>query len=421
MGVGFIQLITNAEDKIFTNEPQITYFKIYYRRYSNFFINNYEVPGNDLLNNNSINFVVPKSGDFLSKSYVNVTINDNYVELFNEYTSLDTSLIINTLNFYDSYSTRVETFNIQMIKNLDIIKFNFIYNLNPYVVLMSTNIFDSSNLIYYTKFTSNIILETDTLKLFYNCNQIYNFYSFNSYTTDKINNLNSTLLLLLTPKNIITFDTIKIDIINYNLSFNIKFNNSDNLNKLITLIINDITFENLVKIKINKYDIYFNLNYNNLTQLNILYNKITNVIISNINVLDLEIIDNKLKSTSVTIAENISNKLTNLFNNINSNCYIYYNILYNSLSTNIQLYLLKNTPFFGNISNNDFNESLISYETKLINTCNLCSYTLPMNLYIRIIVSLVCNNLISIQEYLKIINNPSFNINRYFTTLKCFT
>jgi hypothetical protein len=299
-----------------------------------------------------------------------------------------------------------------MIENIDIIKFNFIYNDSPYVILMSTNIINSDKLIYYVKFTENIILETDLLKLFYNCNQIYNFYSFNSYTTNTINNLNSSLLLLLTPPNIITLDTIKIDFINYNLSLNVKFNNIDNINNLITLIINDISFQNLIEIKINKYDIYFKLNYKNLTQLNILYNKITNIIISNINILNLEIIDNKIKSTSVTISDNIPSKLTNLFNNINSNYYIYYNIIYNATATNIQLYLLKDTPYFGNFSNNNYNESLILNETQLISTSNLCSYTLPINLYIRIIVSLICNKVISIQEYLKIINNSSFDVIR---------
>ena len=419
MGVGFIQLITNGNNDIFTNKPQITYFKIYYRRYSNFFINNYDIPGNNIKNNsNLINFIIPKSGDFLSKSYVNIINNENYVELFNEYSCLNTTLIDNTLNFYDSYSTRVENFNKNMINILDIVKLNFINNNNnTYFILMSTNIINSDVLLSLIKFSDKFLLETDLLKLFYNCNQIYNFYSFNSYITGDINNvndstINSILPLLLNSRNIMLFDTIKIDIINYNLSLNIKFNNIDNLNSLITLILNDISFDNLTCLKINKYDIYFKLNYKNVVQLNILYNKIISIILANIKILNLEIIDNKIKSTIVTITENITSKLTNLFNNINSNYYIYYNIIYNATSTNVQLYLLKDTPFFGNLSNNDFNESLISNETQLITTSNLCSYKLPINLYIRIIVSLICNNVISIQEYLKIINNKTFDVNR---------
>lgn len=420
MGVGFIQLITNGEDNIFTNKPQITYFKIYYRRYSNFFINNYEIPGNNVKNaNNMVNFIIPKSGDFLSKSYVNININENYTELFNEYTCLNTTLIDNTLNFYDSYSTRVETFNINMINTIDIGKFNFIHNNKIYFILMSTNIINSDKLLSLIKFTNNITLETDIQKLFYNCNQIYNFYSFNVYNTNTNTNntdINSILSLLLNTQNNL-FDTIKIDIINYNLSFNIKFNNNDLLNNLIMLILNDISYENVISLKINKYDIYFKLDYNNLIQLNILYNKIINIILANIIVLDLEVIDNKIKSTFVKITDNIVSKLTNLFNNINSNYYIYYNIIYNFNSTNVQLYLLKDTPFFGNFSNNDFNESLIANETQLITVSNLCSYQLPINLYIRLIISLICNNVISIQEYLKIINNPSFNV---ITTLSTY-
>ena len=217
MGVGFIQLITNGNNDIFTNKPQITYFKIYYRRYSNFFINNYDIPGNNIKNNsNLINFIIPKSGDFLSKSYVNIINNENYVELFNEYSCLNTTLIDNTLNFYDSYSTRVENFNKNMINILDIVKLNFINNNNnTYFILMSTNIINSDVLLSLIKFSDKFLLETDLLKLFYNCNQIYNFYSFNSYITGDINNvndstINSILPLLLNSRYIMLFDTIKI-------------------------------------------------------------------------------------------------------------------------------------------------------------------------------------------------------------------
>ena len=44
MGVGFIQLVTTGHEyNIFNKEPQITFFKIYYRRHTNFYINNYEI------------------------------------------------------------------------------------------------------------------------------------------------------------------------------------------------------------------------------------------------------------------------------------------------------------------------------------------------------------------------------------------
>ena len=73
------------------------------------------------------------------------------------------------------------------------------------------------------------------------------------------------------------------------------------------------------------------------------------------------------------------------------------------------LFTLKDTPFFGNLITNDFNERLIKNETEIINTSNLSDTNLSINLYIRLIISLVCDNIISIQEFIRLVNQKQFD------------
>ena len=90
MGSGYIQLIAvGSEINIFNYNPNISFFKIYYRRHTNFYINNMEINGNNIqytnlprLTNNSISIDVPKNGDLFSKSYLNLTVDEHYFELF---------------------------------------------------------------------------------------------------------------------------------------------------------------------------------------------------------------------------------------------------------------------------------------------------------------------------------------------------
>ena len=144
MGSGFIQLITQGQEyQIFHKEPQITFFKIYYRRHTNFFINNYEIEGNYLKDNSLLTFTVPKSGDFLSKSFLRVSYEENYTELLEQYPTLYNTLNTNILDFYNSYSVKIKTFNIDMIENLKIAKVDFINNNQIYISIQCTNFSNS--------------------------------------------------------------------------------------------------------------------------------------------------------------------------------------------------------------------------------------------------------------------------------------
>ena len=49
MGMGFIQLLTvGSEVNIFNYNPNISYFKTYFRRHTNFFLNNFEIQENNI-------------------------------------------------------------------------------------------------------------------------------------------------------------------------------------------------------------------------------------------------------------------------------------------------------------------------------------------------------------------------------------
>ena len=65
------------------------------------------------------------------------------------------------------------------------------------------------------------------------------------------------------------------------------------------------------------------------------------------------------------------NYLNKIFTNINTNYYVYYNIIFSLENTQMTIYTLKDSPFFGNLTYNDFNEALIYNETKIITLSNL--------------------------------------------------
>jgi len=411
MGVGFIQLITPGyEYNIFNKEPQITFFKIYYRRHTNFFINNYEIGGNYLKDNSLLSFNIPKSGDFLSKSYLKIAYDENYTELLKQYPSLYCTLFNNILNQYNSYSIKINFFNENLIKIVSISKVNFINDDINYLTIMNTYFKIESEPSEIFKYTYNCVLETDKNNIFYNINQYYNFYGYNMYSDEPITS-NTLILYLFNQIDFNNLDYIRIDLENFKSSFRIKFLKEDQEKylELFNLIINNYNFTIFGKIKIDKNTLYISLFYNNLNDLNTFYNQFIVFLFSSINQINLEIIDNKIKSKKYILTDNAFNKILKIVSNIDKNYITYYDIISNVERTQMILFILKDTPFFGNLTNNDFNEYLISDETQIINISNLYNTNLPTDLYIRLLITLICNSNISIQEYIKIINNKDFN------------
>lgn len=75
MGGGILQLVAvGAQDIYITGNPQITFFKIVYRRYTNFSMETKEIP---LLQNTTYkkNFIdIPRYGDLITRIYLKVTV-----------------------------------------------------------------------------------------------------------------------------------------------------------------------------------------------------------------------------------------------------------------------------------------------------------------------------------------------------------
>ncbi len=415
MGVGFIQLIaTGNEYLIFNREPQISFFKIYYRRHTNFFVNNFEINGNYIKTNSIITYNVPKNGDLLSKTYLKCLIDENYVELFNEYSSLYSSLNIDLLNLYDSYDIQTNSYNKDKIENISVIKTRFYVGETNYISIMVTNIINPVNMLEIVKNTPGLYLETDSENLFYNINKFYNFYGFKMETENKSYLSNTFALYLLNQIDNTKIEYIRFDIFNYNLSFKVRFtedsaNQYQEIIQYILLNANDT--DDVLNIKIDQYQIYFGIKYGSINNsLSTSLSSLFDLLFGNTKLVNLTIIDNKIKETNTKIPSESIDSLKKIFFNINTNNYVYYYIDQSVEITSLTMYILKNSTFFGNLTPNDYNECLIQNETTFINNTNLFDTKLPTNFYIRTLVSLICSNKISIQEYLKIISYTDFII-----------
>lgn len=78
MGGGLLQLVAyGAQDVYLTGNPQITYFKVVYRRHTNFAMETQEFPlvGNIAFGNTG-NCVLSKNGDLISRMYLRVAISE---------------------------------------------------------------------------------------------------------------------------------------------------------------------------------------------------------------------------------------------------------------------------------------------------------------------------------------------------------
>ena len=72
MGGGLIQLVAyGAQDVYLTGNPQITFFKAVYKRYTNFALERFEQYGIGTVNwGNKITFNIERKADLLGKSYI---------------------------------------------------------------------------------------------------------------------------------------------------------------------------------------------------------------------------------------------------------------------------------------------------------------------------------------------------------------
>ena len=415
MGVGYIQLLTvGSEVNIFNYNPNISFFKIYYRRHTNFFINNMEIEGNKIQIDNTntnkiISFKIPKDGDLLGKSYIEFTLDNYFFELFGYNNNLFSTLNTNILSLQDEYYIKTNNYSISDIKKIEIIKLkyynnNYSYIINPNLELESF-VLNNNELLSLLFNTINIQLETTNDNTFYNLDFNFNFFSF---IISNINDIKNNSLFIYLTTNIIysSLNYIQIDFKSNNISFRITYVNFNYYKDIINLLLTDINLINQIKIELEY--IYISCIYD--TEL---YNLLINLFFVDIEILELEIIRDKLKSTKMIINDKFINKINLFITNKDINTTIYLAIYNGGNNSNAQITIMKNNYiFFGNLTNEYFNNLLIKNSNDLLNIFNLNNITISLKTLIRLFVSLVCyKNNISIKEYLQIVNGEKKIIN----------
>lgn len=209
MAGGLINIAAyGAQDLYLTGNPEITYFKVVYRRYTNFSIENIRLSFNDSPDFGKTTTIdLAKIGDLAHKMYLEITLPElnfkrnisntdeitNYTNIYNQ--SLNYYSIINLFNQYNSsaYRESIKIFNInnilnkpnEMINAIKKVFLNIDANIiNNYINLLNTLILDPKSPIY-----QNYILD----KFYYNILSL--IYIANNPTTDMINDLTGSILL----------------------------------------------------------------------------------------------------------------------------------------------------------------------------------------------------------------------------------
>lgn len=426
MGSGYIQLIAvGSEINIFNYNPNISFFKIYYRRHTNFYINNMEINCNSIklinlprLTTNSITINIPKNGDLFSKSYFNLNTDDHYFELFKYNDQLGSTLNINLLNLYDSYYIKANNYTIDDIVTISIIKINYITNNDEnqknFLSIVSSNLFNQNELMNYIKTQNNISLQTDNNDIFLNIDLNLQFYGFNIIISKTENILNNTLFQYII-NNIIYKDLsyIEIDFNSKNIATRIKYSDHKYYEILLKLLFVDF-ISSVREMKIDINYVYMSLNYTTK-----LFGLLFDLFYVNSEIFKLEIIDNKTELIKKIFLEKNYDKIINLILNKNDSTTVYLNILNDNLETYSILTYMKEVSFFGNLTNENYNDSLIYNSNLAVDLFNLTNVKLSLNLLIKIYISLMCYNTnTSIQNYLQLVNNNkilnSFNILLYY-------
>ena len=239
---GLIQIVAYGTADIFlTGMPQITFFKLVYRRYTNFAIENLEQTFSGIKNfGNTISCTFDRIGDLVNKMYLKIVIpnvfltNPNYIS---DYTPQDTIEIESLQSQYSDFKAIIDfIYGYYRELNTYINTINYSVNLTNFFnkIMEITNLYYQSpayntlktkyNLTYSKKLQINQFLPTDT---FYDSsgNYLYQGSTFNnikisdidiikiivSYNQSNFTDSNSLLIKLkeelLNYKN----NTIKID------------------------------------------------------------------------------------------------------------------------------------------------------------------------------------------------------------------
>lgn len=113
---GLINIATyGSQDVFLTGTPEITYFKLVYRRHTNFAMESIRLKFDDTINfGKSSTITIPKSGDLINNIYLEVILPEIY---FNR--TINTTKVNELINLYDKYLYEYEIIRCFMKINTD--------------------------------------------------------------------------------------------------------------------------------------------------------------------------------------------------------------------------------------------------------------------------------------------------------------
>ena len=411
MGVGFIQLLTvGNENKIFNYNPNISYFKIYYRRHTNFFINNMVINGNNININNilkkKIMFKIPLDGDLLTKSYIHLKFNSYYFELLDYNDELYSTLNNSIISLYNNFYIKTNNYSFDDIKLIQTVQ--IVYTNRTNMIIMS-NITDNNEFMLLIKNEKFIKIQEDFLGIFYNIDLTNHFYSLQIDLTTNLKN-NEIYNYLYNNINYINLNYINIDIPDINFSIRVIYYDK----KFYELFVNTLYFNeyigNIFQIRIDKNYVYYKCSYS----INF-FIKIIELAYIDVEKVELEVINNKHKSSNIIIQNDIVKKIILLIQNKNLNTVVYLQTFNCNPISQSQITIMENIIYFGNITNEYFNDLLISDSNKIMYIINVNNNNISLIVLTRIFISLFCyKDNVSIQEYLKIVNSGNLNYIKNF-------
>jgi hypothetical protein len=128
-----------CNDLYLTGAPQITLFKIAYRRYTNFSIESYEIYPNTFTNfSQTVEIIVPKIGDLVSKTYIAIDIPQTYFS-FAEF-EFNAPNIPNNTVYLTNYNTVVTFMKYNTAAYRTILRDTAVINISTTDILNDLNI-----------------------------------------------------------------------------------------------------------------------------------------------------------------------------------------------------------------------------------------------------------------------------------------
>jgi hypothetical protein len=154
---GLINIATyGSQDLFLTGTPEITYFKVVYRRHTNFSMESIKLRFDDTVNFNKYSLItLPKSGDLIHKTYLEIILPEVYFKK----SSINTTKINELTTLYDNYLNQYEI--IRQFMNLNLEAYReaiLIYELdninNPSLQMINKiiEVFNNTNSNYFSSF-----------------------------------------------------------------------------------------------------------------------------------------------------------------------------------------------------------------------------------------------------------------------------